>query len=187
VARETLTSPELIDELTRQASSDSPAEFVVLIPGEPRGASDRSATVSPEDRMAAAQNWLRKFGVEVNRVTLGSHVPLLAIDREIQDHPGYFDAIIICTFPVGVSKWLRLDLPHQAQRRFGLPLTHVIAHSAPAMDEAASPCAHERLMPHWERVEEALHEEMALNYVCSDCGESLSPHEAAEAQRTWRP
>jgi len=37
-----------------------------------------------------------------------------------------FDEIIMATLPRYVSRWLGADLPHQAQRRFGLPVTTII-------------------------------------------------------------
>ena len=30
------------------------------------------------------------------------------------------------TLPKPVSRWLKADLPHQAERRFGLPVTTII-------------------------------------------------------------
>jgi hypothetical protein len=32
----------------------------------------------------------------------------------------------MATLPRRVSRWLKADLPHQAQRRFGLPVTTII-------------------------------------------------------------
>jgi hypothetical protein len=37
-----------------------------------------------------------------------------------------FDEIIVATLPRPVSHWLRADLPHRAERRFGLPVTTII-------------------------------------------------------------
>jgi GABA permease len=36
-----------------------------------------------------------------------------------------FDEIIVATLPRRASRWLRADLPHQAERRFGLPVTTI--------------------------------------------------------------
>jgi hypothetical protein len=52
--------------------------------------------------------------------------PLQAIADELGKHPGY-DTLVICTLPPGLSRWLRLDLVHQAKRKFGLPVVHVVA------------------------------------------------------------
>ena len=40
-----------------------------------------------------------------------------------------FDEITISTLPLGVSRWLGMDLPHRAERKFKLPVTTVIARS----------------------------------------------------------
>jgi hypothetical protein len=34
--------------------------------------------------------------------------------------------IIVTTLPRHFSRWLRADLPHQAERRFGLPVTTIM-------------------------------------------------------------
>jgi hypothetical protein len=41
---------------------------------------------------------------------------------------GNFDEIIISTLPLGVSRWLKLDLVSKA-RAMGLPVAHVLAES----------------------------------------------------------
>jgi hypothetical protein len=41
---------------------------------------------------------------------------------------GHYDEIIISTLPLGVSRWLKLDLISKT-RALGLPVTHVLAPS----------------------------------------------------------
>jgi hypothetical protein len=50
--------------------------------------------------------------------------PLEAMRKVLADHQ--FDEIIVATLPRRVSRWLGADLPHQAERRFGLPVTTII-------------------------------------------------------------
>jgi GABA permease len=50
--------------------------------------------------------------------------PLEAMEEAFIDHQ--FDEIIVATLPRRVSRWLRADLPHQAERRFSLPVTTII-------------------------------------------------------------
>jgi hypothetical protein len=46
------------------------------------------------------------------------------MEKLLADHQ--FDEVIVATLPRRVSRWLRADLPHQAERRFGLPVTTII-------------------------------------------------------------
>jgi 2Fe-2S iron-sulfur cluster binding domain len=34
---------------------------------------------------------------------------------------------VVCTLPPGISRWLKLDLVHRAERKFGLRVIHVVA------------------------------------------------------------
>ncbi len=36
------------------------------------------------------------------------------------------DLILVSTLPVGISRWLNMDLPHRLVRRFGIPVEHVM-------------------------------------------------------------
>jgi hypothetical protein len=56
--------------------------------------------------------------------TLGDSEPLMAIQDAIS--LGSYDEIIISTLPLGISRWLKLDLVSKA-RALGLPVTHVAA------------------------------------------------------------
>ena len=67
---------------------------------------------------------LAALGVPVEG-DLGGSDPLAAIGKVWPDRQ--FDEIIMTTLPKPVSRWLKADLPHQAERRFGLPVTTIIA------------------------------------------------------------
>lgn len=41
------------------------------------------------------------------------------------------DEILLSTLPVGVSRWLRLDLVHRVERAVDVPVSHVVAQEAP--------------------------------------------------------
>jgi hypothetical protein len=70
------------------------------------------------------------LGVEVEG-EVGDGNPMLAIGDAIRDR-GPFDEIILSTLPPGLSKWLRLDLPHRVASSFAIPMTHVVGERADA-------------------------------------------------------
>ncbi len=43
-----------------------------------------------------------------------------------------FDEIILSTLPPGMSRWLKMDLPHRVEAVYGLPVTHIIGQPSPA-------------------------------------------------------
>jgi hypothetical protein len=55
---------------------------------------------------------------------VGDPEPLMAIHDAI--NLGHFDEIIISTLPLGISRWLKLDLISKTHG-LGLPVTHVEA------------------------------------------------------------
>ena len=57
---------------------------------------------------------------------LGDTEPLMAIQDAI--NLGAYVEMIISTLPLGVSRWLKLDLVSKA-KGLGLPVTHVLASS----------------------------------------------------------
>jgi LmbE family N-acetylglucosaminyl deacetylase len=80
-------------------------------------------------RAREATDALRAAGVEVVASRVGSHSPLEAVGDELRAEPGYA-GIVLSTFPPGLSRWLKGDLPNQLRRRYRLPVEHVVA--APA-------------------------------------------------------
>ena len=88
-----------------------------------RPATDEEATAQARERLSLMLDGLAALGVPVEG-ELGDLDPLEAIGKVCADRQ--FDEIIMTTLPKPVSRWLRADLPHQAQRRFGLPVTTII-------------------------------------------------------------
>jgi hypothetical protein len=67
--------------------------------------------------------------------SLGDAEPLMAIEDAV--NLGGYHEIIISTLPLGISRWLKLDLISKA-RGLGLPVTHVLA---PSHDEQPAPAS----------------------------------------------
>jgi hypothetical protein len=102
---------------------DASAEFAILVPWDEESVDDAGW------RAEKAQVLLEEtLNARVVRISVGSSDPLRDIGDELSAHPDY-DTLVICTLPPGASRWLRLDLVHQAARKFGLPIIHVVAHS----------------------------------------------------------
>ena len=88
-----------------------------------RPATDAEATAQARQRLSLMLAGLAGMGVPVAG-DLGSSSPLEAMGEILADQQ--FDEIIVATLPRRVSRWLGADLPHQAGRRFGLPVTTII-------------------------------------------------------------
>jgi hypothetical protein len=88
-----------------------------------RAATDEEATAQARERLSLILDGLAALGVPAEG-DLGSANPLEAIGKACVDRQ--FDEIIMTTLPQHVSRWLRADLAHQAQRRSGLPVTTII-------------------------------------------------------------
>jgi hypothetical protein len=130
VAHQTAASAELLRRVGEVAGADPDAEFVLLVPATPTShlltweegaARDLAARRARE---AAAR--LGSAGHKVAGWKVGSHSPIEAVGDELRDDPDY-QRIILSTFPPGLSRWLKGDLPNQLRRRYRLPVEHVIA------------------------------------------------------------
>ena len=130
VAHQTAGSPELVDRVRQLAERDPEAEFVLLVPATPTSHlltwEEGEARQLAALRAREAGEALRAAGVEVVAARVGSHSPLEAIGDELRAEPGYA-GIVLSTFPPGLSRWLKGDLPNQLRRRYRLPVEHVVA------------------------------------------------------------
>ncbi len=148
VANRTLHRAELQEELGKRISA-GPSSFFVLVPNtraaqyepvEADGAllqpsmwwwvtdyappaTDEEATTQARQRLSHILADLAALDVPAQG-DLGSSSPLEAMEKVFTDHQ--FDEIIMVTLPQLFSRWLRADLPRQAERRFELPVTTII-------------------------------------------------------------
>ena len=131
VAHQTATSPELAERVSELASDDPEASFTLLVPATPVHHflvwEEGETHQITQKRAEEARALLEGLGAKVAGIGVGDSSPLLAIEDELRTHPQEYDAIILSTFPPGVSRWLRLDVHNQAERRFNIPLIHVVA------------------------------------------------------------
>ena len=147
VANKTLASGEVSAFVRDRMAKEEDCQFTLLVPATPRdhGAGARlvhgMASVSearwqPSNGVdpGTAENDLEfarsrlEFGLDILR-KLGAHVdgevgdanPAKAIAEVLQRRQ--YDEVALSTLPKGVSRWLGLDIPHQVQRRFHVPVT----------------------------------------------------------------
>lgn len=133
VTHQTALSPALQRRVSALVAEDPAAEFVVLVPeapGPPLTWEGETVDVAGQRAEGARALLEEKAHARVVRTAVGAPDPLQAITDELRMQPGY-DTLVICTLPPGVSRWLKLDLVHRAERKFGLRVIHVVA-EAPA-------------------------------------------------------
>ena len=133
LANQTASSPELMSAIGGIVEKDRGAEFVLLVPATPvedlldwqEGSSESIAKRTAQ----TAKEQLEQIGAKVVRAEVGDPSPIKAIEDELQRHPDKLSRIIVSTLPLQRSRWVALDQPRRIERRFKLPVTHVIGHS----------------------------------------------------------
>jgi hypothetical protein len=144
VAHQTAATAPLLDAVAERAAR-SPATFHLVVPSRPHGLdkvmdpADHGRDEAGEAMEDALPKLSAAAGQEVTG-EVGDSEPLMAIQDALTR--GNYDEIIISTLPLGISRWLHLDLISKA-RALGPPVTHVLApsHGEPAaagQEEAAA-------------------------------------------------
>ena len=127
VANQTACGDELLAAIEARMRQ-GPCRFTLLVPATPAAEhatwTEGSAKALARRRMAEALARFEGVGASASGVIGDAH-PVRAIDDALIDAP--HDEIILSTLPPGVSRWLRLDLPHRVEQRFALPVTTVIS------------------------------------------------------------
>lgn len=129
VTHQTALSAELLAKVSSLASEDPAAQFTILVPELPSSNftwEGETVDVAKQRAEAARALLEEKAGARVVRTAVGVPDPLQAISDELSVRPDC-DTLVICTLPLGVSRWLKLDLVHKAERKFGRPVIHVVA------------------------------------------------------------
>ena len=126
VANQTLGAETPANRL-RELARHGPTSFYLVVPATPprdhlwtEGEARATARASLDAAMA------RFSGLDAGlEGEVGDGNPMLAIGDAVRDH-GPFDGIVISTFPKGLSRWLKVDLPHRAEAAYGIRVEHVI-------------------------------------------------------------
>jgi hypothetical protein len=132
VAHETVTNPELLEQVKAVSKQDPNAEFVLLVPSTPvrhlvfrRGTEDEAHTVA-QKLADKAKTMFTKRGVNLVAARTGPASPMEAIDQEVATNPDYA-GFVISTLPKETSRWLQMHLPETVERKYGKPVYHVAA------------------------------------------------------------
>ena len=152
VANKTLDSEELSGYVRERMAKDDTCHFTLLVPATPHEGKPGSRVaneiahagsgVRVSDATERADDWEHargrlEYGLSILR-TLGATVdgevgdanPAKAITEILKRKN--FDEVVLSTLPKGISRWLGLDIPHQIQRRFHIPVTVIQAQGVPS-------------------------------------------------------
>ena len=133
LANQTAASPELTSAVREIVAKDAETEFVLLVPATPvedlLDWQDGDSETIAKRTARAAQDHLAGVGAKVARTAVGDASPVKAIENELEQHQEKYDGIIISTLPLQRSRWVALDQPRRIERRFKVPVRHVVGHS----------------------------------------------------------
>jgi hypothetical protein len=133
VANQTLLAETLAARLRDLARHGSTSFYLVVPATPPRDHLWTEGEARATARASLDAAMVRFAGIDADlEGEVGDGNPMLAIGDAIRDH-GPFEGIVISTFPKGLSKWLKVDLPHRAEAAFGIPVTHVVGEPEPAV------------------------------------------------------
>lgn len=126
VANQTAAGNHLKEEVARRMQ-ERPCTFKLLVPATPPHSSlwtEGEAIGLATQRMNEALEGLRAIGARIDG-EVGDSSPVEAIGDVLRQES--FDEVILSTLPPGVSRWLRQDLPHRIERRYGMHVTLIVA------------------------------------------------------------
>ena len=126
VANQTLGGELLLAKI-RELARAGPSAIHVVVPATPPSDhvwTEEEAAKLATSRLDSALERMARLGLDADG-EVGDGSPMLAIEDAIRDQ-GPFEAILLSTLPPGLSRWLRLDLPHRVESAFGLRVIHVI-------------------------------------------------------------
>ena len=127
VAHQTAATPALL-EAVRERARSGPSRFHLVVPRRHRRR-EKAATpkeTGVQEAREVLHNALPRLseaaGTEVTG-EIGDLDPLIAIQVALNGR--HYDEIVVSTLPLGVSRWLEVDLVSRT-RQFGIPVHHVL-------------------------------------------------------------
>ena len=152
VANKTLASGEVSDFVKDRMAMEEDCRFTLLVPATPPGhqpgfrvaneIANAGSGARVSDATEGVDDWeyargRLEYGLSILR-TLGATVdgevgdanPAKAITEILKRKN--FDEVVLSTLPKGISRWLGLDIPHQVQRKFHVPVTVISVRRVPS-------------------------------------------------------
>jgi hypothetical protein len=136
LANQTLGGLRLLEAVERRVAAGE-HQFYVVVPATPIADQERVAVGSgpPADhahavaaqRLARALDQLRDLGAPAEG-EVGDPDPLEAARLALRRFDA--DEVVVSTLRLGLSRWLRADLPSRIERSLHLPVEHVVGESA---------------------------------------------------------
>ncbi|MFN0091412.1 MAG: hypothetical protein ACKVWR_14275 [Acidimicrobiales bacterium] len=90
--------------------------------------SERLLLEEAAERLACMREWLDARGIPQTGELAGPD-PMAAIAEAVASRT--YSELVVSMLPPGLSRWLHMDLPHRAERRFRLPVVSVVDDLSP--------------------------------------------------------
>ena len=127
VAHQTAESPELLEAVRAIVARDVKARFVLLVPATHvehlgvwfEGEAEKTARMTG----GRARALWEADGIIIESVRVGDANPVYAVKDCLDEDD--FDEVVVSTLPIGVSRWIKLDVVSQLRRSIDVPVTHV--------------------------------------------------------------
>jgi hypothetical protein len=131
IANKTLGGTAMLDWVGKLNDPVGAASFYLLVPATPVGESPwehgdyrrRAGVVEAGRTLQQGLESISDLGADVDG-EVGEADPIDAV-RALFDRGLSFDRILLSTFPSGMSRWLRLDVPHRLGRVTDIPTEHI--------------------------------------------------------------
>jgi hypothetical protein len=137
VTNETARGDELHNVVLEHAARGHPAHVLVVAPAlnsrlRHLFSDDAAARRGAIERVLDCVERLTRAGVSAEGA-IGDPDPVQAIE----DALGSFraDRVIVATHPEGRSNWMARNLVERAERRFDLPITHIVVNTATSVEK----------------------------------------------------
>lgn len=125
VANRTLGGLPLLDEVRRRVEAGTPGCHVLVPAEQAETADDRvAARAAADERLQAEVERLIAIGADVTGELVEGD-PVEAVEAALARER--FDAVVVCTLPAGLSRWLARGLVDRVRALVDVPVLHLTA------------------------------------------------------------